>query len=162
MQTLDALGYTTIELLLTPLQYGIPNSRLRYYLLAKLKTSTFVSVKDQSLRVWRHIPGQGEDWLDPRLESDLDAVTTIQPLSDFLDEDLSEERARQLAVPDRVLEKWGRLFDIVLRSRRRSCCFTRGESHLHSRRIKHKTDSGRRVHKVGREGRIHPARKRGT
>ncbi|KAL0563622.1 hypothetical protein V5O48_018443 [Marasmius crinis-equi] len=34
------------------------------------------------------------------------------------------------AVPDRVLRKWGRLFDIVLPSSRRSCCFTRGYTQL--------------------------------
>ena len=35
LHTLAALGYATQELLLTPLQFGVPNSRLRYYLLAR-------------------------------------------------------------------------------------------------------------------------------
>ncbi|KAF9255741.1 hypothetical protein L218DRAFT_306185 [Marasmius fiardii PR-910] len=34
------------------------------------------------------------------------------------------------AVPGRVLRKWGRLFDIVLPSSRRTCCFTRGYTQL--------------------------------
>ncbi|KAJ3297139.1 tRNA (cytosine-5-)-methyltransferase [Borealophlyctis nickersoniae] len=32
VQTLDELGYTISEFLVTPLQYGIPNDRRRYYL----------------------------------------------------------------------------------------------------------------------------------
>ena len=79
-------------------------------------------------RVWRHIPGQGDDWIDPRLESDLDNVTTIRQLRDFLDDDTVDGSESDFAIPDRVLEKWGRLFDIVLPSQRRTCCFTRGQS----------------------------------
>ncbi|THH26585.1 hypothetical protein EUX98_g7603 [Antrodiella citrinella] len=130
LKTLDALGYEYMELLLTPLQYGIPNSRLRYYLLAIFKPLSFAHTDMPSTRVWRHIPGGGEDWRDPRLQSDLDGITSIRPLSDFLDLDLSTDEERGLAVPDRVLEKWGRLFDIVLPSQRRSCCFTRGYTKL--------------------------------
>lgn len=115
-----------MELLLTPLQYGIPNSRLRYYLLAKSKSLGFAHTGEPGSRVWKHIPGQGGDWLDPRFQSELDNVATIRQLHDFLDDTMSEEQERELAVPDRVLEKWGRLFDIVLPSQRRSCCFTRG------------------------------------
>jgi hypothetical protein len=34
---------------------------------------------------------------------------------------------RQYRISDKVLEKWGRLFDIVIPSARRTCCFTRSK-----------------------------------
>ena len=42
----------------------------------------------------------------------------------YLD-DLYDEK--QYRISDKVLEKWGRLFDIVLPSARRTCCFTRSK-----------------------------------
>ena len=47
---------------------------------------------------------------------------TLEP---YLDE-LTEEDEKEYAIPDRVLEKWGRLFDIVLPTSTRTCCFIRG------------------------------------
>ena len=42
---LDRLGYTVQEFLLSPSQFGIPNSRLRFYLLAKRKPLRFAPIK---------------------------------------------------------------------------------------------------------------------
>ena len=117
------LQYHIIELLLTPLQFGIPNSRLRYYLLARLHRPfphTHTSPSADS-RVWRHIPAPGGvDWVDERNAS---GVT----LDAYLDT-LTNEEEMEYAIPDRVLEKWGRLFDIVLPTSTRTCCFIRGVS----------------------------------
>lgn len=124
LSTLKSLGYTTFELLLTPLQFGIPNSRLRYYLLAKMGPLNFQTVHKGP--VWRHIPGFGEDWVDPRSLNDPDADLTVGVISRYLDEEVYSKQSHPNSVPDRVLEKWGRLFDIVFPSSRRSCCFTRG------------------------------------
>jgi len=110
VETLRRIGYSIIELLLTPLQYGIPNSRLRYYLLARRGDDHF----PMDDRVWRHIPGKPEN---PSVK--------VSPLKDFLDSSATES-----AVPDKILAKWGRLFDIVKPSSTRSCCFTRGYHHL--------------------------------
>ncbi|KDQ17706.1 hypothetical protein BOTBODRAFT_105344 [Botryobasidium botryosum FD-172 SS1] len=131
LQTLHAHGYTTLELLLTPLQFKIPNSRLRYYLLAKLKPLSFLHVPSgEEDRVWRWIPGQGDD---PRSVETAELVDdTVRPLSDYLDLIPNGEPAvsHLFTVPDRILEKWGRLFDIVSPSTKRSCCFTRGYTKL--------------------------------
>ena len=125
MYTLDTLGYNTMELLLTPLQFGIPNSRLRYYLLAKWRPKAFKVPNEPEKRVWRHIPGQGVDWSDPRDASDdLGLLSGVTPLREFLDPNGTDN---QFNIPDRILEKWGRLFDIVLPAGKRTCCFTRGE-----------------------------------
>jgi len=110
LDLLHELGYYTVEFLLTPRQYGIPNSRLRYYLVAR--RSPFAG-DTQTNTVWDHIPStQGDEMLSC-------APTSI---SDYLD-DLVDEST---VVPDRVLERWGKLFDIVMPSGDSSCCFTRG------------------------------------
>ncbi len=132
LATLRALRYTTVELLITPLQFGIPNSRLRYYLLAKASPLAFAGTDGQEDRVWRHIPGHGTDWIDPRTQGRAGEESVegeVAELRDFLDEDAGVE-PHPHAIPERVLEKWGRLFDIVLPSARRTCCFTRGECDL--------------------------------
>ena len=127
LATLRALGYAVVELLITPLQFGIPNSRLRYYLLAKARPLEFVGVSGQEDRIWRHIPGHGTDWEDPRTQSEEDTVeAAVVELRNYLDEDTGTSPPPH-AIPERILEKWGRLFDIVLPSARRTCCFTRGK-----------------------------------
>ncbi|OSD05632.1 S-adenosyl-L-methionine-dependent methyltransferase [Trametes coccinea BRFM310] len=130
LATLRALGYSTIELLITPLQFGIPNSRLRYYLLAKHGPESFAGTDGAEDRVWRHIPGRGADWVDTRAQSGEEATdAAVAPVRAYLDEDSGTEPPPH-AIPDKVLEKWGRLFDIVLPSSRRTCCFTRGYTKL--------------------------------
>ncbi|EJD04475.1 S-adenosyl-L-methionine-dependent methyltransferase [Fomitiporia mediterranea MF3/22] len=104
LETLHACNYTTVELLLTPLQFGIPNSRLRYYLLAKQLPSSFAN------------------------DTPEDCETT--QLRAYLDRAADSAEDETSSVPDRVLLRWGRLFDIVLPSSRRSCCFTRGYTQL--------------------------------
>ncbi|KAI0638813.1 S-adenosyl-L-methionine-dependent methyltransferase [Trametes polyzona] len=127
---LRALGYTTLELLITPLQFGIPNSRLRYYLLGKAAPLKFSGVGGQEDRVWRHIPGRGADWIDTRIQSGEEAPgVEVAEVRDYLDEECHAE-PHPHAIPETVLKKWGRLFDIVLPSARRTCCFTRGYTKL--------------------------------
>ncbi|OSX68081.1 hypothetical protein POSPLADRAFT_1043232 [Postia placenta MAD-698-R-SB12] len=139
LATLESLRYSIVELLLTPLQFGVPNSRLRYYLFAKAKPLGFRTVdileSAPESRVWRHIPGRGEDWVDPRsgeekAQKEQDPTAEIR---EYLDAEPDNSLVHPNAVPDPVLEKWGRLFDIVLPSARRSCCFTRGYAKMAER-----------------------------
>lgn len=133
MSTLKSLGYATVELLLTPLQFGIPNSRLRYYLLAKMEPLSFrcpQSPGDDS--IWRQIPGHGSGLVDSKSFDDHE-ISSVNTLSGYLDTDARLGQPHPRVVPDRVLIKWGRLFDIVLPSSRRSCCFTRGSAFIKSR-----------------------------
>ncbi|KAI0262477.1 S-adenosyl-L-methionine-dependent methyltransferase [Gloeopeniophorella convolvens] len=128
LDVLAKLGFGTQELLLTPLQLGVPNSRLRYYLLASRVPNAFLS-SSQSDRILRYIPGQGADWIDTRSSTAQETVENpVKFLRDYLDTE-GDVHAMH-AVPDRVLEKWGRLFDIVLPSAARTCCFTRGYTQL--------------------------------
>lgn len=137
VSVMRSLGYNILELLLTPLQFGVPNSRLRYYFLAKKRPLRFAHIAAEDVdRVWRHIPGQGEDWVDDRTdirsnsESTVDSkqhAPSIPSLSSYLD---SPDKTSNYLIPDKVLYKWGCLFDVIYPSSRRSCCFTRGYTQL--------------------------------
>ncbi|KAL1741688.1 S-adenosyl-L-methionine-dependent methyltransferase [Schizophyllum fasciatum] len=109
------LGYYCAEFLLTPLQFGIPNSRLRYYLLARRHPFS-PALSESGNSIMRYIPGHGTDvpWVDPRTDSPLAESYILA----------------QYAIPNHVLLKWGWLFDIVLPKDRRTCCFTRGYTKL--------------------------------
>ncbi|PVG03383.1 S-adenosyl-L-methionine-dependent methyltransferase [Serendipita vermifera] len=109
---LQSLGYQVSEFLLSPKQYGIPNARLRYYLAARKAEG----VSGSSSRVLTAIPG------------DMGALSSggAMKLADYLDP-LPDQ---SVMVPERILSRWGKVFDIVLPSSNNSCCFTRGYTHL--------------------------------
>ncbi|KAG2132400.1 S-adenosyl-L-methionine-dependent methyltransferase [Suillus clintonianus] len=120
VDTLQRLGYVVAEFLLTPVQFGIPNSRLRYYLLAKLSPLRFSGLHHDEYpfdRVHERIPGTASG-------------IPVHPLREYLDPSHEDGNYLRHNIPDRVLVKWGRLFDIVLPSGRRTCCFTRGYTRL--------------------------------
>ncbi|TFY51640.1 hypothetical protein EVG20_g10910 [Dentipellis fragilis] len=114
------------ELLLTLLQFGVPNSRRRYYLLAKLAPLTFGTRVEKEGKVWRCIPGRGMPWVDPRMGARTEGVETpVDSVREYLDAgDGWADGVYVHAVSDKILGKWGRLFDIVLPSAQRMCCFT--------------------------------------
>lgn len=120
--TLQSFGYRTLELLLTPLQFGIPNSRLRYYLLAKLRPFHFQHEPSIYGQLLRSIPSQRDDQGDTVAYTE--EGTCADEIRHYLDDLYDEQQHR---ISDKVLEKWGRLFDIVLPSARRTCCFTRSK-----------------------------------
>ncbi|KAJ7293950.1 S-adenosyl-L-methionine-dependent methyltransferase [Mycena rebaudengoi] len=72
----------------------------------------------------RYIPGRGSPWIDPRSAEPSIRVEEIRRYLDPKAENGSN------AIPDKILRKWGRLFDVVLPSSRRTCCFTRGYTQL--------------------------------
>ncbi|KNZ78224.1 DNA methyltransferase like protein [Termitomyces sp. J132] len=118
LSVLQSLGYTTLELLITPLQFGIPNSRLRYYLLARFAHQ------------FPHVPADTSGDNDKTSDDLLPTTSPVRKVQEYLDSDEILNNPHPNAVPDRVLIRWGRLFDIVLPSSQRTCCFTRGYSHL--------------------------------
>ncbi|KAN0101047.1 S-adenosyl-L-methionine-dependent methyltransferase [Tylopilus felleus] len=125
--TLQRLGYVIAEFTLNPVQIGIPNSRLRYYLLAKLAPLRFVGLDlTKPDHLLDHIPRHHDH--DDESQKTVDPPSPV--LRKYIDLTLDEETFAQFRVPDRVLNKWGRLFDIVLPSSTRTCCFTRGYTQL--------------------------------
>jgi tRNA (cytosine38-C5)-methyltransferase len=129
LSTLKSLNYTTFECLLTPLQFGIPNSRLRYYLLAKTSPQKFsCSQSSDEDMIWRYIPNpaSNDSQVDPTY-SGYDTISGPEKMRSYLDEEtVVADASVAHGIPDRVLSRWGRLFDIVLPSSQRTCCFTRG------------------------------------
>lgn len=123
--------YTFQEFLLTPLQLGIPNSRMRYYLLAKLKPLQFAQPVTGT--IISYIPlseHMSQAFIDTRKMDEEELInhttTPIDPLSKYLEHDTNYA---QYLVPDKVLAKNGHVFDIVKPDGRRSCCFTKGYYH---------------------------------
>eukprot|EP01135_Chromosphaera_perkinsii_P006126 Nk52_evm1s411 gene=Nk52_evmTU1s411 len=115
LDTLEKAGYTVRQFLLSPLDILVPNSRARYFLLAKLSPLSFDDDKSISETILTSIPGtefKGE----------------CKQLSDYL-EKRESDYFKEYEVPDKTLEKRGRLFDIVRPEERRCCCFTKAYFH---------------------------------
>jgi tRNA (cytosine38-C5)-methyltransferase len=53
-------------------------------------------------------------------------VEVLEKYIEFMD--MEDERMKRYMIPDKTLLKYGRLFDIVKGTTRRSCCFTKGEA----------------------------------
>lgn len=108
---LKALGFSIKEFLISPTQIGVPNSRLRYYLLAKKGT---FSNSPCNQEITTHVT----DLLQAQ-----DTPNGSRTIGDYLDaaaEDLTE-----FELSDKVLLKHAELLDIVQRHSDRSCCFTK-------------------------------------
>ena len=109
--------YSYQEFLLTPTQFGIPNSRLRYYLLAKLKPLKFRFTTTDNPRT--DIP-------------DCASVAHLadQPvtLSNFLQQ-LSLQEENELLVPVETLTRYSSILDIVGKDSTQCCCFTKAYRH---------------------------------
>lgn len=126
--------YEFQEFLLTPLQLSIPNSRMRYYLLAKLKPHKFAQPVTGT--IIGYIPlstHMSQEFVDIRKSKQKiedeeglidESVTPIDPLSKYL-----ENAGNEYLVPDKVLTKNSHVFDIVKPDGHRSCCFTKGYYH---------------------------------
>ncbi|KAJ3127012.1 C-5 cytosine-specific DNA methylase [Nowakowskiella sp. JEL0407] len=114
ISTLHKLGYSYKEWLLTPLQFGIPNDRLRYYLTAKKRDS--VAVDD-------NVPAQNliSTWIYP--------VPEISPISQFLDPLITDYS--KWKIPTKFVKSRTRFggYVIVLPSHTRTCCFTKAYGH---------------------------------
>ena len=98
-------NYHMVEFLLNSNSLGIPNSRLRYYLLARktpfpelLQSSVFHS----------EIPG-------------LEEIPEAPLICTFLEDD-----PQGYELSEKVLSRWGWVLDLVAPGDTRSCCFTKG------------------------------------
>ena len=119
------LSFKTKEFLISPTQLGVPNSRLRYYLIAKKVISPRPVVN--------YSEGQ-----HPTVDiiTDLSQTSEISPTvvkqflqteSCTLEKYLSSCHAKDesLLLSDQVLGKYGEIVDIVKPSSTNSCCFTK-------------------------------------
>lgn len=114
-------SYYTQEFLINSNQLSIPNSRLRYYLLARRSHSFQGTDGLQS-----SIPEISEDKLKLKGGVDLGKWSSaeVRCLKSFLvDDDVAKYELQ-----DVFIGKWGRLLDLVTPNSTRSCCFTKGYS----------------------------------
>ncbi|XP_016963213.1 tRNA (cytosine(38)-C(5))-methyltransferase [Drosophila biarmipes] len=106
---IEKAGFHWREFILTPTQFGVPNTRHRYYCIAR-------TVKDFSFaggKIWEDMPGTKAQ--DP----------TLSQISQILEENVSAD----FLVPDNVLTKRVLVMDIIHPEQSRSMCFTKGYTH---------------------------------
>ncbi|XP_050406035.1 tRNA (cytosine(38)-C(5))-methyltransferase [Patella vulgata] len=155
INTLQANSYYFQEFLLTPLQFGIPNCRLRYYLIAKSKCFNF-EVTDMPIT---EIPNCPDDWLAYNHENEKDLRTNIsveceskwQPLENC-EQNIHQEELEDHVISDKCLKlvhflekkstdyfqdylveeknlKWFIIMDIVHPGLKKTMCFTKRYGH---------------------------------
>ncbi|CAB4405180.1 unnamed protein product [Rhizophagus irregularis] len=130
-------NYEITECLLTPLQFGIPNDRLRYYLMARKKTNTCelndVILPDEYLKnvkinkTWPLPIMLKKDYQQEQnhLETSEEDVFNIPSLSTYLEE-LNEVEIKNYLVPEKyILKSYNFKFDIVLPTDHKCSCFTK-------------------------------------
>lgn len=129
IQVLGECGYYVEEFLLSPMQFGIPNMRLRYYCLARLITTDPVSVESSQI-----IPSPGPirytlpslppqptfepavlgkiAWREAFTPENLVREYNCREIGEFLQHDLLDEELEKFWMPEKQLRYWQTL-DIV-------------------------------------------------
>ncbi|KAF9928701.1 tRNA (cytosine-5-)-methyltransferase [Linnemannia zychae] len=141
---LHKMGYVFRECLLAPYNFGVPNDRLRYFLMARLRSSfgaaTTVSASIDDKTILNHDFDPEKEiiyttWPFPAFVEDPKKSVyqypfNIPELHLFLDEDKKDEKdyllSRQL-----ILERPNFRFDILQPSSTRSACFTKAYGSHH-------------------------------
>ena len=103
LETLKSRGYSVQEFLISPVELGIPNSRLRYYLLAKLN-------------------GAQNKLLHEKVE--LKNIESNK-ISHYLQQENENFGIESFLIPDNVLQRFWKIMDIVHEDSIGSCCFTK-------------------------------------
>ncbi|EDW04040.1 GH11576 [Drosophila grimshawi] len=112
IEALEKAGFHWREFILTPTQFSVPNTRYRYYCIArKSKDFDFAGGK-----IWEHMPAA---------ETNNASQQTMSKISSIVEPNVSDETL----VPDDVLSKRVLVMDIIHPSQSRSMCFTKGYTH---------------------------------
>lgn len=150
VETLKDCGYLFQELMLSPTSVGIPNSRLRYFLMAKLPTeSGSCGFSALIPDVFRQCGSSGRDTAvdsssqaqarspehcvlykletveDIQRKSTQNNDQSVRKIQDFL-EPPTGVNFQQYLIPPQTLLRYCLLLDVVRPSCRRSVCFTKG------------------------------------
>ncbi|KAI9500134.1 S-adenosyl-L-methionine-dependent methyltransferase [Coemansia spiralis] len=127
VETLGNMGFKIYECLLSPVQAGIPNNRLRYYLVAvKTDDTTNAAVANECKR-------RTEEYLQ-RAADQLSAVakdTATIPLESYIDHTFDGVASLYVSAAD-IVKRKNFEFDIVQPSSERTSTFTKayGSKHL--------------------------------
>ncbi|RZF35967.1 hypothetical protein LSTR_LSTR005380 [Laodelphax striatellus] len=103
------------EFLLSPTQFGISNSRTRYYLIARKKPLEFGFPTSSSIIT---------DLADIGISTSGDSCYPISTILS-VDDDFDSLEYKQLLIPLEKLVKHINVMDIVSKDDKRSCCFTK-------------------------------------
>ncbi|KAL9233889.1 hypothetical protein vseg_008824 [Gypsophila vaccaria] len=148
IEVLAETGYVTQEFILSPLQFGVPYSRPRYFCLAKRKPLCFKYARFNNQLLHTPSPLFGHDDLqgDPTDPSSLNwdaTLSSCEPVQNFLEPEchINEEEIEssclgkqvgsdgysldQYLVPRSLIDRWGSAMDIVYADSKRCCCFTK-------------------------------------
>ncbi|KAJ1765224.1 hypothetical protein IW140_006465 [Coemansia sp. RSA 1813] len=136
LRQLVRLGYRFEEYLLNPLQLCYPNSRTRYYLLAKLDGAPGACSDSEVFpRDFRHdVPGAALIQPAADTEGRIDFEkgvwhhSEVRQVKQFMEELAADDMAPYRLKP-KVLESHGYVHDVVTPEDRRTCCFTKGYTH---------------------------------
>ena len=138
MQILNQLKYDCRELLLSPSQIGIPNSRLRYYLIARLSPDFAFESGNSVIQTIPSIQAHGacrqccsilfpNSDLHPEANGSFKPEFETQSLQIFLQGE--GDVLPHFSLNDKQL-RYTQVLDIVTRCSDNTCCFTRGYGHL--------------------------------
>lgn len=128
---LETCGYACRELILSPCQFGIPNSRHRYYLLAKKKDLKFCFKQtslesDLSPELLRLLPESKHFLLAEKCgKINSKSGRTCYTLNNIL-ENVAESK---YLISSELLRKRAWVLDIRTSESNSSCCFTKGYGH---------------------------------
>ncbi|KAJ2777212.1 hypothetical protein H4R18_005267 [Coemansia javaensis] len=136
LRQLTRLGYRFEEYLLNPLQLCYPNSRTRYYLVARRDAAPRECPDDCEFPPrFRHaVPGASliQPPADPAGRVDFERGVwhhaEVRQVGCFL-EDLSPAAAAAARLPQKTVDRHGYVHDVVTPQDRRTCCFTKGYTH---------------------------------
>ncbi|XP_047993295.1 tRNA (cytosine(38)-C(5))-methyltransferase [Leguminivora glycinivorella] len=106
IEKLQECQFVYQEFLVCPSTVGVPNSRLRYYCLARRNSTWNFKRRDE---IMNRLP---KDYDNPFM------------LSEVLEENVPE----RYLIPDKFLKR-ANIFDICYKNSRRSCCFTKAYTH---------------------------------
>ncbi|KAJ2824791.1 hypothetical protein IWW50_003162 [Coemansia erecta] len=135
VKTLGELGYEVSECLLSPVQFGIPNNRLRYYLVAR-RFLPGATATENTERIKEYL-ARGKDvvfteWPFGLATKTVSTATIIHsPLQSYLDP--ACDAAESLKVPEaHILKRKNFHFDIVRPDSDKTSTFTKayGSTHL--------------------------------
>ncbi|CAM8895327.1 unnamed protein product [Rhodiola kirilowii] len=132
VELFEKSDFVTQEFILSPLQFGVPYSRPRYYCLAKRKPSSFkhpqfnnellstadLLVGDNGAKSSANFEGKASTDNEKFLQH-------CEPIERFLEDELVSSHLSMYLVPPSLIERWGSAMDIVYPNSKRCCCFTK-------------------------------------
>uniref|UniRef100_A0A3B5KT36 tRNA (cytosine(38)-C(5))-methyltransferase n=1 Tax=Xiphophorus couchianus TaxID=32473 RepID=A0A3B5KT36_9TELE len=154
IKTLSDCGYTYQESMISPTSVGVPNSRLRYFLVAKMSAEnssiqtsgcSFSHVTDSEFpersSVLRskcqntdqpsednpnvHVLYKRETQMDSQKKTNQNKNLSVQQIQGYLEPQMNIDMELYLLKPKTLL-RYGSILDIVQPHSRRSVCFTKG------------------------------------